>query len=346
METAQDCFHFVTKFFEPINISATHIYHSALELCPISSIVRKLYYNRCHGITRLPRVMIGTQDSWDPTISFSGKHYYKSSTWSPCGRFVASTTERSVEIRNQFTFELLAVLQSNQKIHSENPLAYSPDGRSLACGWPDAIVIWDIQTGGVAQEIKCSDGTLSLTWSLDGRNIAVIADDRFAWRMETYVRTYEVASGALLFSKKSLWGVPHHLWACGKSFRLLTANRDCSDLNNIIYNITISEIGPTLTKIESFSVKMGPMGLFHYEIAFSPSTYHISILDRPELRVFDMRNSDCLLVRKCDSGSPRFSSNGSFFGVPDGPRIRIWKYTSGSHILWGIRVPKRTSYIL
>ena len=30
LDTAQDFFHFVTKFFEPINVSATHIYHSAL----------------------------------------------------------------------------------------------------------------------------------------------------------------------------------------------------------------------------------------------------------------------------------------------------------------------------
>ena len=38
-DTAQDYLHFVAKFFEPINASATHIYHSALELCPASSIV-------------------------------------------------------------------------------------------------------------------------------------------------------------------------------------------------------------------------------------------------------------------------------------------------------------------
>jgi hypothetical protein len=39
LDTAKDCFRFVIKFFEPINVSATHIYHSALELTPLSSIV-------------------------------------------------------------------------------------------------------------------------------------------------------------------------------------------------------------------------------------------------------------------------------------------------------------------
>lgn len=33
-------------FFELICVSATHIYHSALELSPLSSVVRKLYYRR------------------------------------------------------------------------------------------------------------------------------------------------------------------------------------------------------------------------------------------------------------------------------------------------------------
>ena len=46
LNTARDCFHFVTKFFEPISVSAAYIYHSALELSPLSSIIRRLYYHR------------------------------------------------------------------------------------------------------------------------------------------------------------------------------------------------------------------------------------------------------------------------------------------------------------
>ena len=36
---ARDYFQFATKFFEPISVSAPHIYHSALELSPLSSVV-------------------------------------------------------------------------------------------------------------------------------------------------------------------------------------------------------------------------------------------------------------------------------------------------------------------
>ena len=39
LKVARDYFDFVTKFFEVINVSATHIYHSALEPSPLSSII-------------------------------------------------------------------------------------------------------------------------------------------------------------------------------------------------------------------------------------------------------------------------------------------------------------------
>jgi hypothetical protein len=73
-DIADDYLEFVTKFFEVIKVSAAHIYHSALELCPTSSIIRKLYYHR--RTTRMPKVAIGTPDSWDPTIAVSGKDQY------------------------------------------------------------------------------------------------------------------------------------------------------------------------------------------------------------------------------------------------------------------------------
>ena len=87
LDIIKDCLQFVTNFFEVISVSTTHIYHSALELSPTSSIIRKLYYHR--RITPLPRVVIGTPESWTQTISVYSKENYKGPCiWSPCGRFV------------------------------------------------------------------------------------------------------------------------------------------------------------------------------------------------------------------------------------------------------------------
>ena len=330
-ETARDCFHFVTKFFEPISASATHIYHSALELCPISSIVRRLYYDRCHGITRVPRVVIGTPDSWDPTISFSGKDAYKFCTWSPCGRFVATQTNRTVEIRNQLTFELLAVLQpSKNTLTPTGPLSHSHNGRSLACGFDGAIVIWDIQTGGVVGEIRCPKGIVSLVWSLDGKTIATTLGSEHSI---PGVRTFDIASGVQTFAEQSNWGVAYHLQPAETSFR--TIRMKLSDDDYPTLNISISDIGTPCVEIELFTVMVGVKPLSLPAITFSPSTYRVSILGPGTLRVLDIRTSDCLLEERGDFTSPQFSSDGNLFAASHWHGIRVWKYTPGGYVLWG-----------
>ena len=313
----------MTKFFEPIDVSATHIYHSALELCPTSSIVRKLYYDRCHGIARFPRVVIGNPDSWDQTTSFSGEGIYEHFIWSPCGRFVAAQTEAIVEIRNQLTFQLLTVLQppKNDSLLT-GPLAYSPDGRSLACGFSDGIVIWDIQTGGVAQSINCVSGMLSLVWSLDGRTIASVLPflDNCSG-----VETYGVSSSAQLFKRKLQMEWVFHLWACETSFRFISKWLSPSDPEP---RFSISEIGSTRVKIERLPVVTRPP----VTIVFSPSAYRISLSDPDTLRILDVRDLQSLLHEKNSRSFSCFSSDGSLFAAPHKNGFRVWQYTSGSYV--------------
>jgi WD40 repeat protein len=225
LDIANDCFQFVTKFFEVINVSAVHIYHSALELCPMSSIIRKLYYHR--RITRLPNVVIGTPELWAQTIGVTGKdHYHGPCAWSPCGRFVAAQTRKVVEIRNQLTLELSTILQPTETIpHLTGPLAYSPDGRSIACASDTAIIIWDIQTGGVAKEIECSANNTSLVWSSDGRTLCTIN----SWDQGTFaVHTHDVSSGTTSSPGTLESGDIPHLWADDGSFWAVAVvqNRD------------------------------------------------------------------------------------------------------------------------
>ena len=325
----------MAKFFEPISASATHIYHSALELCPLSSIVRRLFYGRCHGITRLPRVMIGTPNSWDPIVSFSGEEAYKFCAWSPCGRFVAAQTEKIIEIRNQHTFELLTILHPpNNASPPTCPLAYSPDGRSLASGLSNTIVIWDIQTGGVAKEIECCWVIVSMAWSSDGGVVATILRSR-----ETTLRveTYKVASGARLFAEESGPGVYYwQLWAHEKSFRFMTV--PSYPVDTPAFSVQISEIGATPTQIESFTV---PTRLRHRfpraAITFSPSTYHVSIFDDHTFQIIDVRSSDCLIENTQSPHSrspPQFSPDGSFFTTSQSRWIHAWKFTSGRYTGW------------
>ena len=329
LDTARDCFRFVTKFFEPISVSATHIYHSALELSPISSIVRKLYYNRSHGLTHVPRVMVGTPDSWDTKISISGKHDYTFGTWSPCGQFIAAHTEETIEIRNHLTFELLTSLPSNNYTSPTwGPLAYSPDGRSLACGFSKAIIIWDIQTGGVAKKIKCGGDVISLVWSLDGERISTELCYKTSIRG---VEMYDIVSGAQLFAKEFEERSTLYLWACEKSFGLLEVAFPSPNFTLKISSsvISTSEIVTNSFRIESFRAVEGVQPT---ALTFSPSTHHILVFDDyKHYCVFDIRTSDCLLDCSSHAYYSQFSPDGSLLAIGNGRIIHMYKCTPGHY---------------
>ena len=344
----------MTKFFEPINASAAHIYHSALELCPTSSIVRKLYYHRCHRITRLPRVVVGNPDSWDQTVSISGKDCdYGFYTWSPCGQFIAAQTGEVVEIRNQLTFELITILQPTEATTLlEGPISYSPDGRSLACASENAVVIWDIQTGGVVKEIQRTSIkhrsqeltqetsiSISLVWSLDGRTIGAID-----YRDIYTIHTHDVTSGTTLSTKGFQSRDKPYLWAYEKSFRVMTTSRPTGEDT---IQINLFEVKSTLVKIYSFRIKAsnilmgdhwpGTTNGVSYSPrigSFSPTASCVSVSAGYSLRIVRDEGSSYLLGEIGHFFSHSFSSDGSLFAASKENGVMIWKYTSGRYIVW------------
>ena len=334
LDIARDCFQFVTNFFEVINVSAPHIYHSALELCPASSTIRKLYYHR--RINHSPKVVIGTPESWAPTIGVSGKDRYNGPCiWSPCGRFVAVQTRKAVEIRNQLTLELITILQPTETTHHLTGLiSYSPDGRSIACTSEATIIIWDVQTGGVAKEIGCGAKNISLVWSLDGRMLCTINSEH---RMTFIVHTYDVSSGTTSPSGTLESDSNPHLWGHDKSFRVMTTMRYGRDAI-----IDIFEVETALTKIRSYlcplpnqSSSTPPPNHPKANIwSFSPTTYRVSVSDGHTLYISDLRMRLCLLDKKGCFPSHCFSSDGSLFAASQKGDVHIWKYSLHRYHPW------------
>ena len=274
---------------------------------------------------------MGTMDSWDQTISVSGRDNYSSCTWSPCGRFVAAQTTDTVEIRNHLTFEPL-IQSTNRPGHlSTGPLAYSPDGRSLARGCSRSILVCDIQTGGLAKEIECDLDVATLTWSLDGRTIATTNQGRDV--LLSVVEVYDVASGAQLFAERlRALATTYYLWASEPSFRFMKAV-----YSKPVYKFSIFEIGPPFIEIESFDVTgVAEFSSFAQpQITFCPSTYHVAVLGYGTLTILDIRSSGRLLELEGPFTSFQFSPDGSFFAASRDDNIRVWRHSSDTYIRWG-----------
>ena len=135
IDTTTDCLRFVTEFFEVISLSAPHIYHSALLLVPHSSMVRKLYHEQI--CSRAPRVVTGIPTPWDSCTASAAVRVEADAraVWSPCGQRIAVSLVNGIEIRDLNTLERVSVLNYPSGYTEFNPklLAFSPDGRQLAC---------------------------------------------------------------------------------------------------------------------------------------------------------------------------------------------------------------------
>ncbi|KAF9645142.1 hypothetical protein BDM02DRAFT_3271916 [Thelephora ganbajun] len=326
LSTAREYSHFVVTFFELISISAIHIYHSALELSPLSSIVRKRYY--CQRHTRLPRVMVGTRESWERGIIIPSKNDCSSYSWSPCGRFIAAQSLEVVEIRDSLSLELLSTLPIVGGYSSV--LACSTGGRFIASLCGTSLVIWDTQTGGVVKEIDHGGAeNTSLVWSLDGSTIGIVEDES-RWIVvggRVYVvHTYDVASGAMHSPGILKSREKPHLWAYGTSFRVMMTNIDACP-----FTIDIFEVGSILTKIKSFQIPYWGSRTIE---SFSQTTYHISYSYSGRLFIRDTQDPRCLLEEGGDFYSHCFSSDGSFFAASKKSNVHIWKYASGRYVRW------------
>ena len=319
----------MTKFFEPINLSATHIYHSALELSPLSSIVRRLYYHQRY--TPFPRVVTGTSDAWDRCIHIPGTYELTPYTWSPCGQFVATGTEQTIKIWDQLSSELLSTL-AKPSAHFPHKLAYSPDGHSIASLSGCSLVIWDIQTGGIVKEInniteiEYDDVNYCLlAWSLDGKTICTIIRP---WSTGIYsVYIFNITSDTILSPGTLQSSDEPYLWAHNTNFWVMTIEQD-----DQAYTINISEVGHVLTKIESFHIRL--WGHQDKIMSFSPTTHRISVGNLNQTWIWDIQISEYLLKVTKTFREHHFSSDGSLFTACSSSSIQVWKYTSGYYNLW------------
>ena len=291
LDLTNDCFQFVTGFFEVISTSAPHIYHSALILSPKTSILQKLYRPLVHS---LARVVQGVPTSWGPSIANS--NYLAIATWSPCSRFIAIHQDESpgVVVLDGATLKQLYTVYSQNKESYHVKLVFSPDVHSLT-GYAYAtnrITSWDLQTGGEISEIrtKWSSTCNSMSYSGNGAMLGALFD-------QDTIIIYSVLSGTQIYSHSVPKSVVKTIWTHGEYLHFGNVESE---------SITIWEIsftsGNAPTQIDSLPT---PDNFSSNELVLLPILSQLAFIFQGRIVVWDAQHlSGFRLPPNQNSGCP------------------------------------------
>ena len=166
---ANDCLRFTMHFFQPIQQSAQHIYHSALPLSPMSSIFSSM------SLPEETRVsdFYGRPDNWGSVVRTipGGFTWMTTIGQGSTASIAAACEDGTARIYDSVTGVLRLSLRPEFPILEMIGL---PDGSLLVCthsGRP-SITLWDIQTGGLVHTFILEREAKRATVSLKGRYLA------------------------------------------------------------------------------------------------------------------------------------------------------------------------------
>ncbi|KAF9642094.1 hypothetical protein BDM02DRAFT_3273592 [Thelephora ganbajun] len=324
LELANDCFRFVTGFFQVIDESAPHIYHSALPVSPQTSMVRKLYERHAVPLTRIAH---GLPDSWDPAIVTMEYSRVRIVAWSPCGRFIAISDGGSrAEILDAATLKRLTILESPQG-HTRK-LVFSQDARLLMSfnAKPEKFISWDFQTGVLVNAIspeQCDDSIdcYSITYSSCGTMFGVLVYRPHGFGSFT-ICTYDIRSGTHIYSHFVEGRIIPNIWTHGECLRFAVMKSG---------SITTWEVGfasrNTPIEIESLSLPDNSLR-DSYGHWFHPTLSRLAFVHSWRIHVWDAQHSRFLLNEFAWAPDGiSFSSDGRFFMYREKrlSHIYLWK---------------------
>ena len=202
LNLVRDYVRFIITFFEAINTSAPHIYHSAIFLSPRTSITHEMHKQHARP---LARIVQGISDSWEPVVATANfDEDLNEAVWSPCNRFIAVATSKFAEVLDAVTLSRLSIFDHSSYISSHQLLGFSPDSRCLTLFTGERLVSWDLQTGGPLGTILSGLGhqhtvPFSFKHSQDGKVVAVAYKSRdsddVGRKYDNFINTYDLLSG-------------------------------------------------------------------------------------------------------------------------------------------------------
>jgi len=321
LDLTNDCFRFVTGFFEVISISAPHIYHSALLLSPKTSIVQTLYGSHPHP---LARVIQGVPSSWDPSIAnIRLPSDIEAAAWSSCNRFIAIARRLSSEIAilDAVTLEQLHTMHPPEESITWSELILSPDSHLLTgySNWNQCIVSWDLQTGGLISNTSTREWCVSMSCSGCGTMLGAL--------FENTITIYNTVSGTQISSHSVPKSVFSTIWTHGECFQFATLESGF---------ITIWEVSFTSSHAPTeIGFLSAPENFSSHGFVFLPTLSQLGFILHRRVLVWDALHQKILL----DSGDAKFprklsfSPDGHFFICETlGPGFHLWKESPSGYL--------------
>lgn len=322
LSLANDCFRFVTGFFEVISTSTPHIYHSALLLSPKESSVRTLYQPL---VNPLAKIVQGLPTSWDPSIASKKFPGVQAIVWSPCSKLIAVWGGNSsvITVLDAVTLEQLYTTNPPEKETTWEYVMFSPDSRLLTgySWWDNCLVSWDLQTGGLVSNISTvgTDQCSSMTYSKCGPLIGGLFG-------EMTIITYDVLSGKCTSSHSVDQPLVEIIWADDECLHFATLDSG---------SITLWQVGFTPnnppTKVGSLST---PDNL-PSDLALYPPLSLLAFILEGRVLVWDAKDHRVLLDSTY-AANPRaisFSPDGHFLVCgTKSKEFHIWKQSSGGYL--------------
>jgi WD40 repeat protein len=194
IDLLHDSERFLFEFYDTINLSALHVYYSALPFAPKHTLLYEMFKHELQDSTK---VMSGVSDSWNAYLrTIEHPSVVRSVAISHDGtQIISGSDDNTVRIWDAQTGAAVHELKGHSShVYS---VAISHDGTQIISGSADKTVrIWDAQTGAAVHELKGHSSVVtSVAISHDGTQIISGSDD-------DTVRIWDAQTGAAVHELK------------------------------------------------------------------------------------------------------------------------------------------------